>query len=336
MQNILNKKELQCIHCGNYIKGNNYIENNNLIFCCSGCMNVYDLIKVVEDRNQNNNIDSELKSEYQFLDNALFSQKYTDPEDDLKMNFYVEGIKCLNCLASIEKISQNCKSIDNVTVNLSNNTATVNFKDKHYSTFPDEVKKLGFTAHPIKIDENIHKLKNSEKRKDLIRLAVAGVCAGNIMLLSAAIYSGADGLFKEVFTYINLLLSIPVISYCSLPFYKNTLSTLSNKKASVDFPIVVVIMTCFSWSLFNIVTGKDNIYLDSISVFIFLILLSRYLLDNVKDKYSSNLNSSLLSGLNNKVLRWDRNENKYADHPSDELVAGDKIRVLKNQQVPAD
>ncbi len=72
---------------------------------------------------------------------------------------------------------------------MSTNVAEVTFTERRkFSAFPEIVKKIGYKAHPIKIDEGAKELKNRENKRFLIRLAVAAVYAGNIMLLSAAIY----------------------------------------------------------------------------------------------------------------------------------------------------
>ena len=317
-----------CYHCGNnFNPANGYIEDDKY-YCCYGCFSANDLIAKLEAEDKN--------STYSYLNDIEFYNEYLENKDVLKMNFYVEGIKCVNCISSIEKIPISNSSIKHVDVNLQKNIASVSFANTSFSNFPVEVEKLGFKAHPIKNSDDLTLLRKKEKRTNLKRLAVSAVCAGNIMLLSASIYAGAEGSFKEYFNFINLLLALPIITYCSYPFYKSSYHSIKENKASVDTPIVLVIVSCFIWSAYNIFTGNENIYLDSISVFIFLILLSRFLLDVVKEKTYLDINSSILKNFNSRILRWNKADSEYTEYPYQKLETGDKIKLLKDQQCPVD
>ena len=338
-----------CEHCGEELIPSNTVESRGNLFCCNGCSAVYELLntlglenfyKIKEEQNIEKigrPIDPESTEEYNYLDQENFISQYTNPELPLEMKFYIEGIHCGACLWLIEKISDYLPDVKSVSLNMSTNVATVSFtKDKAFSSFPPIVKKFGYRAHPLKINEGADELKRKENRKALIRLSVAAVCAGNIMLLSAAIYSGAQGIFEKYFTSINLLLSLPVITYCSAPFYKSVLSSLRAKRVTVDIPIVFVILVGFILSTYNYSIGSDQVYFDSVTAFIFLLLASRYFLRSIQDRISKKEPASKLLFNENKFLIWDEKNRQYFLEPTQDIKPGQKIKLRKGERVPID
>jgi len=338
-----------CLHCGEELGLSNTVYSNGDYFCCTGCSSVYELLntlglqnfyKIKEEQNIGKTgrpIDAEAKEEYGYLDQDNFINQYTSPETPLTMNFYIEGIHCGACLWLIEKIPDYSPHIESVSLNMSSNVAIVNFRNKKkFSSFPQIVKRFGYKAHPIKVDEEAQELKQKENRKSLIRISVAAVCAGNIMLLSAAIYSGAEGIFAEKFGLLNLLLTLPVVTYCAFPFYKSVVSSLRSKRVTVDIPIVFVILVGFLLSSYNFVEGNDQVYFDSVTAFVFLLLSSRYFLKSIQDRISNNKPSSRSLFNQNKILIWDNRNKQFFLEPLDEVKPGQRVKINNGDRIPVD
>lgn len=339
----------RCLHCGEDLDSSNTIESNGKLFCCNGCRSVYELlgslglddyyaIRESQDIIQTAPpADPASGEDYGYLDSESFAGLYVREEKPHTMNFYVEGIECAACLWLIEKIPGFVPEIESLSLNMSDNTAAVNFTaENKFSSFPDTLKKLGYKAHPLKIDEDASGLKRRENRKSLIRLSIAAVCAGNIMLLSAAIYSGARGVFEEQFLILNLILSLPVVTYCSLPFYKSVIGSVRTRRATVDIPIVLVITAGFAISAYNYLSGNPEVYFDSITMFVFLLLASRYFLRTVQDRLNDSepLAKSLFSS--NRVLVRDEGAKQFFYQPVEYLEPGRRIKLARGDRFPAD
>jgi heavy metal translocating P-type ATPase len=341
----------QCIHCGETLTTSSTVESGGRYFCCTGCSSVYELLHKlglddfykIRDSQSTAKIetpfDTDSGESYDYLNTQSFKELYTRTEDPLTMNFYIEGIHCAACLWLIEKIPEFSPGILSVSLNMSDNTAAVRFKEPgRFSSFPETIRKIGYKAHPIKIDgdESIRELKRKESRTALIRISVAAVCAGNIMLLSAAIYAGAGGAFRDYFGLLNLLLTLPVVTYCAYPFYKSVWSSLKVKRATVDIPVVFVILAGFLLSSYSYYKGTGEVYFDSITAFVFLLLASRYFLRMVQDKAAGTepLSRSLFSS--NRVLIRDDKTREYSLMPIERLEPGQVIRLLKGERIPVD
>jgi Cu2+-exporting ATPase/Cu+-exporting ATPase len=220
---------------------------------------------------------------------------------------------------------------------MSTNVAEVKFKKEgKFSSFPEMVRRFGYKAHPVRIDEEAEELKDKENRRSLIRLGVAAVCAGNIMLLSAAIYAGASGIFAKLFTLLSLMLSVPVVTYGAFPFYKGVLSSLKGRRATVDIPVVFVILVGFVLSAYNFFKGSDQVYFDSITIFIFLLLASRYFLKSVQERISEKQPLSRNLYYSNRILVWDEKNRQYFFQPITDIKVGDRVKLSEGERIPAD
>jgi len=283
------------------------------------------------------NAPDKIENEYDYLSGKSFKDIYTTDENPNVMKFYIEGIHCTGCLSIIENIPTLSDRIKSVTLNLSTKIADVIFDNPDsFGEFPSIARKLGYRAHPVKDQLDSAERYKEENKSYLYRIGVAGVCAGNIMLLSASIYAGAGGIFKHYFEIISFALALPVVIYCVLPFYSNVIIALSNKTASVDIPVVFVVLTGFLLSANNLLIDSGSVYFDSVTVFVFLLLVSRYFLRLIQGKisYDNDLFSSLFD--ENKVLRYDEVSGQYSYMPVQGLNQTDRILIKKGQRCPVD
>jgi heavy metal translocating P-type ATPase len=346
---ISHKTATNCFHCRKEVDNSSGVTSNGRLFCCSGCCAVYEFLNLSGLDNfyhlrEENNFSASIKAvdkagdgNYEYLDQENFISYYTTEERPLTMSFYIEGIHCAACLWLIEKVPEIAPQIEHVALNMSTSVAEVKFRGKEgFSAFPRIIKRLGYKAHPIRIDDEAGRLRNKEKRETLFRLAIAAVCAGNIMLLSAAIYSGAEGIFAREFGLINFVLTIPVITYSALPFYKSVLASLTARRATVDIPIVFVIVAGFLFSAFNYFRGSEQVYFDSITTFVFLLIVSRYFLRSIHERVSNK--GPIIDDLFSKdrILLWDEDSDQYFYSPVSELKSGEIVKLRKGERIPVD
>ena len=67
----------------------------------------------------------------------------------------------------------------------------------------------------------------------LMRLGVAGFCAGNVMMMSVSLYTGYfSGIGKEyelLFEIVSGLLSLPAVFYSAIPFWQGARRALKSR-----------------------------------------------------------------------------------------------------------
>ena len=335
-----------CEHCGDKVDVKDAVMDNGHVFCCSGCLGVSKLIHSlglgeyynIKDFNKHNfdllKKPTEEIEDYSYLNQKNFREFYTAENSPCQMDFYIEGIHCTGCLWLIENLSETTEEIESVELNMSSNIATVRVKND-FSVFPGLAGSLGYRAHPVKPGDETKAVRDAEGRKFLYRLGVAGFCAGNIMLLSAAVYSGADAYFKSLFHMISALLIIPSATYCAYPFYKNVINSIKYKKADVDIAVVFIVVVGTLLSYINLYSGGE-IYFDSVAAFVFLLLLSRYVLRYFQNSLVRKRDSLSTLFRELKVLKWDTGAGQYFLSPATEVNTGDKVKFSSGDTIPFD
>ncbi|MBF0491333.1 MAG: heavy metal translocating P-type ATPase [Deltaproteobacteria bacterium] len=340
-----------CTHCGNPIfhRSLEKASKTEAFFCCAGCATVYQLLQkkglghYYEIKKQSPWIRSALPAasnpeNFSYLDNAEFLQHYANlsPHANLKMEFYLEGVHCVACLWLIEKLPEFLLDVKSAQLDLGKSIATITLNLKgSFANVAQTLSSFGYKPHPLKQEEDGLKLQKRENQSLLIRLGVAGGCTGNIMLMAVSLYGGAQGNAGRLFQWMSLLLFLPVIFYCAIPFYQSSYAALKTRTLSIDVPIVMAVLLGALASIANLLRGSPLIYFDSLSALVFLLLISRYVLKRIQQNVFSS--SHLLHFLSaSQAKRFNRDTQVFEEISASILKAGDYIRVLENEVIPAD
>lgn len=272
---------------------------------------------------------------HSYLDDSSFRQLYCSGDDQRSMKFYVEGIRCAKCVSKIENIKNQNTDLSTLEVDLAHQTATVELKnsDNSFAQFASAIDALGFRAIPLKPQDDPAEQWNLESRKDLIRIAVAAFCAGNIMMFAFAIYFGLEGDLKQIFEWLQLIFYIPVVSFVAWPFYRGLIQGLRSRTLSIDGPMAIASFLGFAVSTWNLVRNEGSIYYDSTAGFLFLILATRYFQKRTRFEYLRFLRPQSLSEIFKARLKI---HDGWVWVPSTQLGRDQTVLVEKNEWVPAD
>ena len=116
---------------------------------------------------------------------------------------------------------------------------------------------------------------------------IAGFCAGNIMSLSLSNYFGAAAHFRYLFDLISFALTLPALLYSAYPYYRGFWATLKTGVPSLEFPIAIALFGGTILSAVHLFMGSSEVYFDSITGLIFFLLVSRFVLNRMMDKWIS-------------------------------------------------
>lgn len=219
-------------------------------------------------------------SSFSYLDLSAFRPLFVDPKNPERMNFYVSGMRCAKCVNRIESLAGQISSIEGLRVDISKNSVEVQLKDsaQSFGQVAEHIENLGFKVKPLQSAESDRQqamIQKHQDRLEVMRLGVAGYAAAQIMSFAFANYLGAPDEFKLVFNWISFLLYLPVLGFSAQPFYQGFWQAIKTKSLSIDGPIAIASVSGFVFSTWNLILGKDGIYFDSLSGFLFLILCSR-------------------------------------------------------------
>jgi P-type Cu+ transporter len=202
-----------------------------------------------------------------------------------KFRFYIDGLQCASCVHLLEDFPAYCHGVSYSRINYGQHILDV--ETKNYFSLAEvcqAVEQLGYTPTPLKEDHDYEQASVAGRRTSLKRIGVAGAIAGNLMLFSIPNYAGLTGNLGIIFEWLSLVLFLPILFYSAVPFYKKSWSGLLTRQVSVDMMVVVALWSGFLFSTYSLIVNLHEIYFDSTASFIFLILLTRYLLQQYKDK----------------------------------------------------
>lgn len=271
-------------------------------------------------------------SQFEYLDQKSIQDLYTSSEDPLRMQMYIEGIKCIKCVNKIESVKTQLPGLAQFELNMATQVLDFKLTDSKYkyAEVADRIEKLGFKVIPLAVHQDANSYQEIENQNDLIRIGVAGFLAGNIMILSFAVYFGLAGSLKVFFEWLQFLLYLPFVSYVAWPFYKGFASGIKSRQISIDGPMAIASLLGFAASSYHLLIGQGSIYFDSLSGFLFLILVTRYFQRQARTEYLKYLKpSALVETLKARLPggQWVR---------TDTLKAGDIIEIQKNEWIPVD
>lgn len=278
---------------------------------------------------------SQLKSGFSYLDQADFQLKYSTGARTKRISFHIGGIRCAKCVRKIEGLPEVLPGLRSMTVEIGKNLAHAEADTDilTLSALAEKISSLGFVPTPLTKESDGQAIQNRSERLDLIRLGVAGACAGNIMTFSFATYLGETGEFFKLFSWLSFFLYLPVVTYVAWPFYLGAWRSLRDRQLSIDLPMAVASFSGFLFSTLELVRGKTDLYFDSLSGFLFLILVSRWFQQKLQRKYLRPEEMGTTFGLE-KTRRLV--EGTWTWCPTELLKAGDRIQLSYGETVPAD
>ncbi|BCM24410.1 copper-translocating P-type ATPase [Methyloradius palustris] len=201
----------------------------------------------------------------------------------------LEGITCAACIWLNERHLKQLKGVREVTFNYASQRARITWDEREIklSQILAEIRKLGYHAHPFSAQQQ-DALRQKQRKADFRRLAVAGLTAGQVMMIAVALYAGkAQGLepaTAAILRWFSLVLSIPAMTYAAWPFYKSAWQGLTSGRLGMDVPITLGLFTGFLGSIWATLQGHGSVYFDTLTMLIFFLLATRYLERNAREK----------------------------------------------------
>lgn len=322
-----------CYHCGDDVVKEFKADDHS--FCCQGCVSVYSIINQAGLTNYYNTdnspgINSSKNVYLDFLSSPEVEESLLTYKDENRsvVKFVLPSIHCASCVWLLERLTLLSPNIISSQVNFLSKKITIHFNHSKIS-----LKEVGELLLSIGYEP---KLDYSKKKKNvnhlIIRIGVMGFCFGNIMLLSFPEYLGGavEETWAKFFSVLNVILSIPVITYGAFPFYKGVYSALKAKKISVDLLIVIGVVALFCRSMYEILILNQGGYLDSLSGLMFFLLIGKWFQAKVFSELSFEKGNSTYLPL--AVLKEIDGEFKIT--PLKQLQKGDVVRLRNGEVVP--
>ncbi|MEE9690668.1 heavy metal translocating P-type ATPase [Aeromonas hydrophila] len=345
-----------CFHCGEPVPaGSRYaLEIKGIVqpMCCPGCQAVAETIlecglaSYYEHRTAPGTKGELVPEELAALTHYDLAEVQQDFVTDSatgshkvrEIQLTVEGLTCAACAWLIERHLGNLAGLHYINVNTTTHRARIKW-DPDSLSLSDILKgfaKIGYRAYPFQTHQQ-EALYAKEVRSYMFRLALAGLGSMQVMMCAVALYMdlfiSVEEEFMVYFKWISLLLSTPIMIYSAQPFYVGAWRSLRQGHLSMDVSVSLALIGAFVASMWATVFNTGEVYYDSITMFVFFLLLGRFLELRARRKASES--SSNLARLV-PIMATRLDEDGEHEVAAKTLQVGDRVRVLAGATLPAD
>jgi P-type Cu2+ transporter len=203
----------------------------------------------------------------------------------------VDGVHCAACVATIRGRIGAMDGVHDIDVQLPGDRARLAWDPtrQRLGAILEAIAKLGYRAAPVDALAATAARKQ-EARRALLRLFTAGFGMMQVMMYAIPAYVTDDGVVAEhalLLRWASLILSLPVVLYSALPFFAGAWRDLRNRRPGMDVPVALGIGTAYAASAWATWVGHGEVYFDSVTMFVFFLLASRYFELRARQKASS-------------------------------------------------
>ncbi|MES2131197.1 MAG: heavy metal translocating P-type ATPase metal-binding domain-containing protein [Bacteroidota bacterium] len=338
---------LLCYHCGEPCDTETiHIAEKN--FCCQGCKTVYEILNKVElcdyytlEKNPGLSQKTQIRADkFAFLDDDILQTKLIHYKDATQshVSFYLPQMHCSSCIWLLEHLGKLDEHIIRSQVNFLKKEVSVvfNHQDTSLRKVTELLTTIGYEPHFSLNNLTDKKTKTYDKSR-IYKIGITGFCFGNIMLLSFPEYFSLGNMeekgLQQLFSYLILLLSLPVFFYGASGFFISAWKSLQQKTLNIDAPIAIAILITFGRSLYEILSQTGAGYLDSMTGIVFFMLIGRFFQDKTYNTMAFNRDYTSYFPLGVTLLDEGGKEKQI---PVSNLKTGQRIKVHSGEIIPAD
>ncbi len=336
--------ETHCYHCGEDLPVQPYTLDNR-DFCCLGCKGVYQILSSHNLGNYYayNDIPGQTQQQqnlhFEYLDQPAIIADLIDfcDEQMTVITLYIPAIHCSSCIWLLENLYKINPEIIQSRIDFLKKQVTITFKnaDLNLRKVVELLASIGYEPL-ISLQDVVKKQQTTVSDRTLIRkIAVAGFCFGNSMLLSFPEYFGISNLemeFKNFFGWLNIAFALPVFFYCAKDYFVSAWLNLRKGILNLDFPLALGIAVMFFRSLGEIATGTGAGFVDTLCGLVFFLLVGKWMQAHTYHHLSFERDYRSYFPVAVTVIE----DGKDKPVPLNELKKGDRILIRSNEIIPAD
>ena len=269
------------------------------------------------------------------------AQAYVHRESDgsRSLHLVVDNLHCPSCVNQIESTLKARPGVMDARVNLTTRRLRLRWQPSKVNAddLLDAVIAQGFRLTPY--DPGLMtEAWRAEDRMLLRCLAVSGFAAANVMLLSVAVWSGLaqdmGPATRSFMHWLSALIALPTVAYAGRPFFRSALGALRNGHTNMDVPISLAVILAAGVSLWETVSGGEQVYFDASVTLLFFLLIGRFLDRRVRGRARSAAeNLMLLRAVAATVVEADGTRRAL---PVGAVLPGMTVAVAAGERVPVD
>ena len=266
---------------------------------------------------------------------ASFSQ--ADDQGILSIPLLVTGMSCAACTWLIEQFLLKVPGVISVDIQLSLSRVVIRLATQ---TPPSEaierLQALGYGVRPWRTDNRLKQLREELKR-DIRRLGVAGIGMMQVGMFAIALHAGdlqgIDAELQQLLRLFSAPLTLFVLLYSGHTFFYNAWQHAKQGGLIMDSSVSLALILATGASLWATVKGGGETYYDSVTMFVFFLLLARFIEKRLR-------NADLLALVRIEDALPEFVMVKKAQHwqrlPRQHIAVGDEIQVQAGDAIAFD
>jgi Cu2+-exporting ATPase len=341
-----------CFHCGETVpKGVHLtasIAGEDQPMCCIGCQAVAQFLAANDhtvfyqyraDQLPGEQVTDTTADQWQHLDAPEVFDTLTRTTDQglRRVTIKIDGMYCSACGWLLQKVLGAQAGVVDLQINAVTQNMQVVFDPAQIplSGLFTQISRLGY--HPMQQQASSNQA-DADRKTQLKKIAVAGFGMMFIMTLAVPLYS-PDAFtvaphIQRFFLMISLLIATLVYFYAGSGFVKNAIRDLKNRHLGMDVPVALSISLAYFVSLYLSFKQQGHVYFDSMTMFVFFLLLGRFVESQVRHK-GMNVRESLFALVPVSATRLDA-EQRVQTVPLSQIKKGDHLRIQAGDTVPCD
>ena len=254
-----------------------------------------------------------------------------------------EGMHCAACAITIEDALRSVPGVASVQISAASHRGRIVWSPDQTrpSQWMRSVERFGYKAIPAN-DAHAHERRRQEGRRMVWRLSVAALCMMQVMMYATPAYVSEPGDITpdmlHLLRWASWVLSLPVVFFSCTPFLSSAWRDLRHRQVSMDLPVALGMVVTFVVSSLGTFEPDGpfgaEVYFDSLTMFVFFLLMGRWLELRLRDRTAGAL-EAVLNRLPDSVRKrmpdggWQRVSIRR-------LAVGDVIEVLPGEALAGD
>ncbi|MBB5752716.1 heavy metal translocating P-type ATPase [Prosthecomicrobium pneumaticum] len=243
----------------------------------------------------------------------------------------VPDVHCGACIHAVETALRRVEGVTGARVNLSTRRVAVRWREGLAP--PPVAAALAAIGYPPHLFED--EAGRDRTLSELLRaVAVAGFAAGNVMLLSVSVWSGAEGATRDLFHWISALIALPALVFAGRIYYRSAFNALRHGRMNMDVPIAIGVSLAYAMSLYETLTHGAHAYFDASVSLLFFLLIGRTLDHVMRDRARAAVRGlSRLMPRGAVVLAADGGRDY---RPVETIEPGMRLLIAAGERIPVD
>ncbi len=326
------EKENACALCGLPLPSRPVEDGKGHKYCCHGCAHVSAILDEVGAESEEGRRALSVARQQGLISTEEKPKPVCDLPDSVRdeKRMRVEGLSCPSCAWLVESVIANRPGVAEAEVDYLSDTVRVvyDLRKSSEEDFSAAVAEAGYALRPFEGT-------GSGEWLELLRFALAAVVAVNLMMLAwigyGAFFAGADDALAVTFSWVQLILAVPVVTWAASPLYRRAWAAIKRGRVVMETLLSLGIIAAAGLSAFAILAGGSETYLETATMLVAISLGGRAL-----ERWLKQLSARSLTGMLHfsptKARRHD--DGRFA--PLQELQKDELIRVEEGEAVPLD